>query len=123
MLINGNEGVLSIGGTAASAIDMVVTQTKLELDHIGMIERGEALPVETPRDTTNQLTKRGRATKDVIPRQADWGDGWAWSKVQGAEGWWQILMQAVYVDGAKVLQNQAVVIDASDRLKMSGGEY
>ena len=113
MLINGHEGVLSIGGTAASAIEMVVSQMKLELDHIGMIEQG-GLPADTPAAIAKPLTKRGRVTKDVIPRQADWQEGWAWNKVQGAEGWWQILMQAVYVDGAKVLQNQAVVLDVCD---------
>ena len=126
MLINGHEGVLSIGGTAASAIEMIVSQTRHELDRLGMIERGEVLADETADDTTpvmplpadmpdtdgsKRLTKRGRRAKDVVPRQASWEDGWAWSRVQGAEGWWQVLMQSVYVDGVKVLQNQAVVID------------
>ena len=32
MLINGREGVLSLGGTSAAAVDMVVKQTKAELD-------------------------------------------------------------------------------------------
>lgn len=122
MLINGREGVLSVGGTAAPAIDMVVSQTRHELEHLGMIERGEPLPAieddlqllpKVPDDIGEpiRLTKRGRANKEVIARQASWEDGWAWSKVQGAEGWWQILMQSVYVDGARVLQNQAVVVD------------
>ena len=126
MLINGCEGVLSIGGTAAPAIELVVGQTQHELDRLGMVERGEAwtdevadptvsvmpLPAERPDiDETKRLAKSGRKPKDVIPRQASWEDTWAWSRVQGAEGWWQILMQSVYVDGVKVLQNQAVVID------------
>ena len=124
MLINGHEGLLSVGGTAASAIELVAGQTRHELDHLGMIERGEALPddenhsklLPTSPDgigDSKKMMKRGRASKDVIPRQASWEDRWVWSKVQGAEGWWQILMQSVYVDGAKVLQNQAVVVDVS----------
>ena len=129
MLINGYEGVLSIGGTAASAIEMVVSQTRHELDHLGMIERGEEALLDKEKDdiepvmplpadisdidNTKRLTRRGRKAKDVIPRQASWEDGWAWSKVQGAEGWWQILMQSAYVDGVKVLQNQAALIDVS----------
>ena len=108
MLINEHEGVLSVGGTAASAIDMVVTQTKNELDHLGSIERGEEVPLQKGK---KPLVKRGRHLKDVAPRESNWEDGWAWNNVQGADGWWQILMQSVWVDGSKVLQNQAVVID------------
>lgn len=122
MLINGREGVLSIGGTAAPAVEMVVGQTKHELDHLGMLERGEALPAKEddfkllPKSPdglgdTKTLIKRARVKSEVIPRQTSWEDEWAWSKVQGAEGWWQILMQSAYVDGVKVLQNQAVVVD------------
>ena len=122
MLINDREGILSIGGTAAPAIEMVAGQTKHELDHLGMIERGEASPANdddfqllpTSSDVKGEaktISKRARANKEVIPRQALWEDAWAWCKVQGAEGWWQILMQSAYVDGVKVLQNQAVVID------------
>ena len=126
MLINGCEGVLSLGGTAAPAVEKVVGQTKHELDHLGMIERGEEILVNEDDDEheqlpmsqndlsdTKALVKRARTQKEVVPRQASWEDEWAWSKVQGAKGWWQILIQSVYVDGAKVLQNQAAVIDVS----------
>lgn len=126
MLINGCEGVLSLGGTAAPAVEKVAGQTRHELDHLGMIERGEAIPVndddeqhlqlpmsQNDLSDTKALVKRARTQKEVVPRQASWEDEWAWSKVQGAEGWWQILIQSIYVDGAKVLQNQAAVIDVS----------
>ncbi|KAL9125094.1 MAG: hypothetical protein Q9217_005648 [Psora testacea] len=95
MLINDHEGVLSVGGTAASAIEMVVTQTKNELDHLGAIERGEEVPLQKEK---KPLAKRGRPSKEVALRQADWEENWVWSKVQGADGWWQILMQSVWVD-------------------------
>ncbi len=38
---------------------------------------------------------------------------WTWSKVQGAEGWWQTLMPGVWIDGRRVLKNQPVVLDVS----------
>lgn len=107
MLINGQEGVLSLGGTAASAIEMVEAQTKSELDSLGGHEEPEPQPVEK----NIPLEKRGRTSKGIATRQPDWQEGWAWSDVQGAEGWWQILMRGVWVDGSKVLTNQAVVID------------
>jgi hypothetical protein len=111
MLLNGHEGVLSVGGTGASAVQLVEKQTRDELDRVGALERGEIAPAPI----VNGLVKRGgRGSKGVVSRQSDWEEGWTWNKVQGAEGWWQILMQAIWVDGSKVLQNQAVVIDVSD---------
>ncbi len=110
MLLNGHEGVLSVGGTGASAVQLVEKQTRDELDRVGAVEREEI----TPAPSSDGLVKRaGRNPKGVVSRQADWEEGWTWNRVQGAEGWWQILMQAIWVDRSKVLQNQAVVIDVS----------
>ena len=105
MLINGREGVLSIGGTTARAVDLVNQQTTEELDRAGGVSSA---------DTQHELelAKRDlRKHSDIESLQSDWQDAWRWSKVQGAEGWWQILMQGVYVNGDKVLKNQPVVID------------
>ncbi len=107
MLINGQDGVLSVGGTAANAIKLVDIQTKIELDALAEDPREEVLPAKK----LPNLEKRGRTGKGIITRQPDWEDDWAWSEVQGAEGWWQVLMHGVWVDGSKVLHNQAVVID------------
>ena len=108
MLINGQEGVLSIGGTGARAVELVEQQTKDELDYFGAAERGQSPHEEASR----VILKRGiTERKPILDGKTDWELGWQWSKVQGAEGWWQILMQGVWVDGAKVLQNQAAVID------------
>ena len=121
MLISDQEGVLSIGGTGAPAIDMVIKQTKDELDRVGALERVEKPLMPTKSDTPavpegKALTKRGRAHNRLLEtREASWKEGWDWSTVQGAEGWWQILMPGVWVDGSRVLQNQAVVLDV--RLK------
>ncbi|KAI9879838.1 MAG: hypothetical protein M1830_006861 [Pleopsidium flavum] len=108
MLINGREGVLSIGGTGAEAVDLVQKQTREELDRIGELERA-ATNVQAGGKA---ILKRDLGPDTVNQEQSiDWRDGWRWSKVQGAEGWWQILMQGVWVDGSKVLKNQPVVID------------
>ncbi|KAL9112202.1 MAG: hypothetical protein Q9187_007821, partial [Circinaria calcarea] len=104
LLINGNEGVLSIGGTAAQAIRLVEQQTRDELDRVGMAEAG--------LNKHQELLKRGSEdVTSIYTRGSDWREGWSWSKVQGAEGWWQVLMQGVLVDGVRVLKNQPVVID------------
>ena len=107
MLLNGQDGVLSVGGTAASTIEMVVSQTENALNQMGETEKGIVAPVEK----LPPLVKRGRHGKEVVTKREDWETGWAWTEVQGAEGWWQLLMRGVWVDGSKVLQNQAVVID------------
>ena len=114
MLINGQEGVLSIGGTAARAIEMVVSQTEVELDQLGGKENaGKPKPKPKIEKELPPLAKRGRTGKGIVSRQADWEEGWAWNSVQGADGWWQLLMRGVWVDGSRVLRNQAVVIDVS----------
>ena len=107
MLINGQDGVLSVGGTAASTIEMVISQTENVLNQLGETEKGDVAPVEK----LPPLVKRGRHGKEVVTKREDWEAGWVWTGVQGAEGWWQLLMRGVWVDGSKVLQNQAVVID------------
>lgn len=111
MLINGQEGVLSIGGTTAKAVEMVVQQTKDELDRL-------VAQNPDPIEEEKTLTKRGShrlnpPKEDLQSFEPDWQQNWRWSKVQGAEGWWQILMQGVWIDGSKVLRNQPVVIDVS----------
>ena len=108
MLINDHEGVLSIGGTAAGAARMVAAQTTADLDRLGAAERGEEASL-----AGKTLTKRGRPVKEVAARQTDWETEWEWSEVRGADGWWQILMQSVWIDGGRVLTNQGVVIDVS----------
>ena len=107
MVINSQDGVLSVGGTAASTIEMVVSQTELALDQMGGTEKENVAPVEK----LPPLVKRGRHGKEIVTKREDWETGWVWTDVQGAEGWWQLLMRGIWVDGSKVLQNQAVVVD------------
>ncbi|KAI4283298.1 MAG: hypothetical protein L6R38_002263 [Xanthoria sp. 2 TBL-2021] len=126
LLHHGNEGVLSIGGTGAQAAEMVSKQTAEQLDRAGAQEKINAFTAEngkTLEGGTNSLDKakipeekiilhkRGGEARGFKTKRADWKEGWTWSKVQGAEGWWQTLMQGVWVGGSRVLQNQAAVID------------
>ena len=107
-LINGQEGILSVGGTSAKAIELVEQQTKAELDRAGAIERGE---IPANADLSSALNKREIRDIDPAGGGDTWEKDWRWIRVQGAEGWWQILMQGVWVDGIKILRNQATVID------------
>ncbi|KAI9816201.1 MAG: hypothetical protein M1827_001802 [Pycnora praestabilis] len=113
MLINGQEGILSIGGTCAAAVEQVIQQTTDEMNKFGELEKAMARNATPHREgaTPPRLLERDIAHDGMKEREADWEKGWKWSKVQGAEGWWQILMQGVWVDGSKVLKNQPVVID------------
>lgn len=121
MLINGREGILSVGGTVARAVDLVVEQTANELDRAGAQSKIETLAQEKDQasgDVTNKpaakrslMKRRAKVNQEKASRQADWENEWTWNDVQGAEGWWQTLMQGLWIDGSRVLQNQAVVFD------------
>ena len=117
MLINGQDGIFSVGGTAAEAVKLVEQQTKEELDRVGELETAKTLSImsaESPPAIVRRTEHRGE--KGVKTRGRGWDEAWIWSRVQGANGWWQILMQGVWVDGSKVLKNQPVILDVSGSL-------
>lgn len=135
MLISGREGVLSLGGTGAQAADMADKQTASELDRAGAQEKLDAFTQEngkTLEGGTNSLDKdKARIFEEKISLHKrgtdfngpgignpDWTPEWTWTKVQGAEGWWQTLMQGVWVGGSRVLRNQAVVLDVRMRSRI-----
>lgn len=99
LLINAEEGVLTVGGTASNIVEKVVQQTKDELDRLGAMNA--------------ELKERDSPSSDPAfqIRQSDWHTSWRWTKLQAAEGWWQILMQGVWINGIKVLKNLPVVLD------------
>ena len=109
MLINGFEGVLSVGGTAERAVEMVIERTTRQLDKVAFIgsESGQNEEAMLKRDMHTKTPLGAGYQSDFL----DWSNGWQWSKVQGAEGWWQILLQGIWVDGVKTLKNQPAVID------------
>ncbi|KAH7354916.1 aspartic peptidase domain-containing protein [Rhexocercosporidium sp. MPI-PUGE-AT-0058] len=92
LLINGKDGIFSIGGTSAPSVRQAEKETE------EMLNPGEH--DETKRDTAQAYAK----------------DNWKelkWMKVHGAEGWWQILMRGIWVDGIKVLDNQPIILDVN----------
>jgi 2-hydroxychromene-2-carboxylate isomerase len=101
VLINGKDGIFSIGGTSAPSLRRAA------------IETDDALT----RSRTDEMKRDGIAvprTATEIETEAELSSTeWKWSKVQGAEGWWQILMRGIWVDGVKVLENQPIVLDVS----------
>lgn len=94
LLVNGREGIFSIGGTSAGSLRRVAKETD------DMLNPGEH--DEAKRDTTKA------EPADSLD------DAWQWMKVHGAEGWWQILMRGIWVDGIKVLENQPIVLDVGE---------
>ncbi|CZS89240.1 uncharacterized protein RAG0_00643 [Rhynchosporium agropyri] len=92
LLINGREGIFSIGGTSAASVRRAGKETDelLKPDQHDEMKRNTA-EVETEDD----------------PKE------WKWLKVQGAEGWWQILLRGIWIDSVKVMENQPIVLDVN----------
>ena len=110
-LLNTHEGVLSVGGTAARAVDHVISETRKNLDRAGAATGGDE---QADLDNETKMKKRApvpKSAKDLGSRDSEWEKECAWSHCEGAEGYWQILMQAVWMNGMRVLRNQAVIID------------
>jgi hypothetical protein len=101
VLINGKDGIFSIGGTSAPSLK----QAKMDTDH-KLAQLG-----------TDGLERDGvmspRSRAEIELEAALSSHEWKWSKVQGAEDWWQILMRGIWVDGIKILDNQPIVLDLS----------
>ncbi len=118
LLISGHEGVLSVGGTAAEAVEAAEEQVKLQLDRLGQLEHSRATegfeaPLEEDPTVSRKLAKRSM-DKDQ-DSNSQWRARWKWTPVEGAAGWWQILMRGVWVNGVKTLKNQPVILDVSPR--------
>jgi 2-hydroxychromene-2-carboxylate isomerase len=101
VLINGKDGIFTIGGTSAPSLRQAAIETDYDLTRSGTHE------MKRDRIVTS------RTTAEIEMEAALSANEWKWSKVQGAEGWWQILMRGIWVDGVKVLDNQPVVLDVS----------
>ncbi len=162
MLVDGQQGVLSLGGSSAAVVENVERVAREELHRLGELERGAArkgkegtavaggevdMRDSTSDDVVNLIGSspaKGNEGEEVLSadktigplqkRDLSDGDGkgrrgaddantenspgegsieWTWSKVQGAEGWWQVLMPGGWIDGRRVLKNQPVVLDVS----------
>ena len=95
MVLDGQDGMLSIGGVSA-ARQKVVNKGKKRYNNPDTV-----LPV-VKREIKRQETRREESLEKlmVIPssylkEQTDW----KWNNVQGPEGWWQMMMTGVWVGG------------------------
>jgi len=149
-LINGEEGIMSIGGTVADAIARVEERIEgfLGKPHDFAMPDPVPDPAQDAADFANGATEaqmaanqnqgpprlRKRAGEDpnaiLVPTWDDlspinragrakpkgssvptWRDGWKWSPVEGAAGWWQILMRGIWADQVKIMKNQPCIVD------------
>ncbi len=158
-LINGEEGVLSIGGTVAESMATIDERIERFLGKEGTAAAAVEVsdPEQDAQDAVNGASndllaaghdKTPAPAKRVAPEEAlisgkqgldagdssvktllkrarhpkplplsdkgkfpSWRDGWKWSPIEGAAGWWQILMRGIWADGVKIMKNQPCVID------------
>lgn len=101
ILINGRDGIFTLGGTSAASVRRAEMETHNALSQLGTNQ-------ESKRDEI--ITNRGF---EEMGSQELTSSEWKWSKVHGAEGWWQILMRGIWVNDIKILENQPIVLDVS----------
>lgn len=100
-LLDAQNGILSLGGTIAKEMERAKIQGELELQRFGE-------PAATEDWVTKEVNnKLGLSIPDHLPLEAHF----RWTNIQGAAGWWTALMSGVWVNGAKVLKNQPVLLD------------
>ncbi|QSZ34321.1 hypothetical protein DSL72_005912 [Monilinia vaccinii-corymbosi] len=140
MLLNGHEGVLSVGGTSVKAVREVEARIEKDLEKLdaGVSQAGQdelkRLNVdqlqsgdqgiqkldeaglqpgngEFKKETELGLMKRDQMTLINNNLKPNEESVWEWSKVRGSDGWWEILMKGIWIDGNKILKNQPIVLD------------
>ncbi|KEF58289.1 uncharacterized protein A1O9_06215 [Exophiala aquamarina CBS 119918] len=100
-LLDTETGILSLGGTIVQEVEETKARVELELKHFGD-------PVATPDWIAEQVEGR---LKLAMPRGDAWDAHFKWTNVRGAAGWWTALMAGVWLNGAKVLKNQPILLD------------
>jgi hypothetical protein len=104
VLLNGQDGLFSMGGTPIATIREIERETRELL---------------SGQDTHSEL-KRGTSLEKRIAeytptKEGDPSTNWKWLKVQGSDGWWQIQLHGIWVDGRKIVFNQPAVLDVRSR--------
>ena len=100
-VLDSETGVLTIGSTIAREMEQIKQRIELELNTYGD-------PVATPEWIGGQVDA---AVKLSMPDGSPPEKHFKWSPVSGASGWWTTLTSGIWVNGAKVLGNQPVVLD------------
>jgi hypothetical protein len=100
VLLNGQHGFFSMGGTPIATIREVERET---------------MELLSDQDTHGEL-KGSMPLEQRIAEYTPWKEGdpnndWKWLKIQGSDGWWQIQLHGIWIDGTKVVFNQLAVLD------------
>ncbi|KAF7854439.1 uncharacterized protein EAF02_011614 [Botrytis sinoallii] len=133
MLINGHEGVFSVGGSSVEAVREVEELIEKELKKLEAgggrrclanwndgFRNMNGLELQSKHDEFEKNSEIGLMKRDGFSsdnNDVTWKTNdesvWEWSKVRGADGWWEILMKGIWVDGNKLIQNQPIVLDVN----------
>lgn len=104
VLLNGQDGLFSLGGTPVASIRKVEKETQ-DLLSSQNPEGHEELKRE------EHLEDRASVYDPEVASDPD--HDWKWMPVRGIDGFWQIQMRGVWVDGVKNVFNQPVILDVS----------
>ena len=99
VLFDGNDGLLSIGGTLAQSPEQPTSK----------VETSDQALMHT--EIKREARVKGSAVVDFVFE--DKMTSLKWNSLHGAEGWWQILMEGVWIGKTKILQNQPIILDVS----------
>lgn len=99
VLFDGNDGLLSIGGTLAQSPEQPTSK----------VETSDQALMHTEIKREGHV--KGRAVVDFILE--DRMASLKWNSLHGAEGWWQILMEGVWIGKTRILKNQPIILDVS----------
>ncbi|TVY84459.1 hypothetical protein LSUE1_G001276 [Lachnellula suecica] len=97
VLLNREQGLFSMGGTSIAAVKQVERDVE---DALSFLD-------------DHENAKRDSEINTQAPIVLDASNDWNWVQVQGSDGWWQILMRGVWIDGVKALQNQPAILDVN----------
>ncbi|KPI40701.1 uncharacterized protein AB675_10838 [Cyphellophora attinorum] len=98
-ILDAETGVLSLGGTIAKDAEEAKIRAGIELQHFG---QAEASPEWVQARVVEGM---GLFDSTSVEKQ------FKWTKTQGPPGWWTTLMPGVWINGAKVMRNQPVLLD------------
>lgn len=101
VLLSSHEGLFSMGGTVIATVKGLEEGTKPALVHTS--QHGEL-----KRDEN----KGKESTKDLKP-EFDWDNEWKWIKVRGSEGWWQVSIDGIWIEGEIILHDQPIILDVN----------
>ncbi|KAF4630431.1 hypothetical protein G7Y89_g7709 [Cudoniella acicularis] len=98
VLLNSQDGLFSMGGTLIASV-------------IGPEEAEVPISHSNAHEELKRSENLDQKEAKELQEKFNWDGDWKWLKVKGSDGWWQILLQGIWVDDAKVLYNQPAILD------------